>query len=163
MSHLVFVYGSLKKGFHNYGIMFAHGEPDDMGDAVTVQPYLMLSAGPFPYLVDPEALSADHEACVSDVIGKVQGELYEVDDATLADLDRLESHPDFYRREQVAVQPEDHPDAVNAWVYFLQNPIDAIQHCPVVALDERGDVEWKESDVVAFAGPADDAELSEEG
>ena len=34
----------------------------------------------------------------------VAGEVYEVDEATLAALDRLEGHPRFYRRTRIALE-----------------------------------------------------------
>ncbi len=33
----------------------------------------------------------------------IVGEVYEVDEATLAELDRLEGHPEFYRRTEIAL------------------------------------------------------------
>ncbi len=47
--------------------------------------------GPFPGMVRGGA-------------GAVIGEVYEVDDATLAALDRLESHPRFYTRTRIALE-----------------------------------------------------------
>ena len=99
---LVFVYGSLKKGFHNHYPFLADRHALPLGAATTVDPYLMLSASAFPYLIDPASLSADHEACIADVIGKVKGELYVVDPETMDMLDRLEGHPDYYRRREWA-------------------------------------------------------------
>jgi|GEM_PF-377226 len=159
---LVFVYGSLKKGFHNHYPFLAERDALPLGEAVTVDPYLMLSGAAFPYLIDPASLSADHEACVADVIGKVKGELYVVDPETMNMLDRLEGHPDYYRRVEVMV--EDDGEQAMAWVYFLQHPIEAIRRCPVVMPDESGTVEWTLERASAFQlGDIETDDLSEEG
>ena len=44
----------------------------------------------------------------------VIGEVYEVSHATLAELDYLEGHPSFYRREQLAFE-----SFGELWVYLL--------------------------------------------
>lgn len=137
MSHLVFVYGSLKKGFHNHRLV--KRADLDLGAATTAQSYLMLGGFSFPFLIDPATLARKTD--LSDVIGRVRGEVYEVDDATLARLDLLEGHPEFYKRELVEVRPEDHPEPVMAWVYFLQDA-DACTRGHVIWPDEAGYVEW---------------------
>jgi gamma-glutamylcyclotransferase (GGCT)/AIG2-like uncharacterized protein YtfP len=48
----------------------------------------------------------------------VIGELYEVDDETLAALDRLEGHPSFYRRTAITLAPP--RDAEPVWTYLLR-------------------------------------------
>jgi 5-formyltetrahydrofolate cyclo-ligase len=78
--HLLFVFGTLKKGFplHDKGL----AEATFLGTARTLHPYPMFVAGPWfaPMMVAREGEGQ-----------KVVGELYEVDDVTLARLDRLES------------------------------------------------------------------------
>lgn len=84
----VFVYGSLMSGFQNHGLLEG---ARFLCEARTVDPYTMYSLGTYP-AVTPEPLTT------------VVGEVYEVDDETLAGLDKLEGHPRFYRRELVYVQ-----------------------------------------------------------
>lgn len=83
----VFVYGTLLRGEPNHrllvGARFA-------GDARTTPRHRLVDLGAFPAMVDGGDTS-------------VAGELYEVDAATLAALDRLEGHPRFYERRPVAL------------------------------------------------------------
>lgn len=52
----------------------------------------------------------------------MKGELYEVDDIVLQDLDILEDHPSYYVREQKQFQPLDNKsETLTAWVYFIKN------------------------------------------
>ena len=81
---LVFVYGTLKYGFHNH--RFLIGLPFEKAFA----PNIDLHAGPlFPF-----AKRGTNFAC---------GELYKVDLHTLKKLDKLEGHPNFYCREKITV------------------------------------------------------------
>ena len=139
MTHLVFVYGSLKEGFHNHRLL-RKNEAMGLGAATTANPALMLAGPGYPFLIDPEGHAAD----LGDFVGRVRGELYEVDDELLADLDRLEGHPEYYRRKEVEIVPEDHPERVMAWVYFL--PADTLEDAHRIPLpvmpDAEGIVEW---------------------
>jgi gamma-glutamylcyclotransferase (GGCT)/AIG2-like uncharacterized protein YtfP len=56
----------------------------------------------------------------------VAGEVYEVDEATLAALDRLEGHPRFYRRTRIALD-----DTSLVQTYLL--PPEQVEGHPVVA------------------------------
>ena len=94
----VVVYGSLKAGFGNShlldGVACLDNDVKFMGT--------MASLGGYP--------------CVSqhgDTV--IHGELYEVDDATLARLDRLEGHPRYYERKIV------HTSAGDAWIYLIDD------------------------------------------
>jgi 5-formyltetrahydrofolate cyclo-ligase len=78
--HLLFVFGTLKKGFplHDKGL----AEASFLGTALTVHPYPMFVAGAWfaPMMIEREG---EGETVV--------GELYEIDDETLQRLDALES------------------------------------------------------------------------
>lgn len=101
--HYVFVYGSLLSGFGNHHVIASGGL---VGPARTTNnSWRMLDLGSFPALV--------HDADGDGVVG----ELYLVDDDTLAALDRLEGHPNFYRREQTGVLVGS--TGYIAWVYVL--------------------------------------------
>ncbi len=94
----VFVYGTLKTGQGNHWII--EGCKGMRGMA----PGMSMHAGTaFPF-----AMRGD---------GVIKGELYEVDDAKLAELDRLEGHPRFYHRERTAVYDEDFKRH-EAWIYL---------------------------------------------
>lgn len=84
----VFVYGSLKRGFGNHGVL---GAAKYLGDD-QIRGFRMYNLGAFPGIV--------HNPRWGD---RILGELYEVDAAGLACLDRLEGHPTFYRRQPVVL------------------------------------------------------------
>ncbi len=80
----LFVYGTLKRGFHNHGIV-QHCK--FLGEATTkTASFTMYDLGAFPGV---------------SIIGndKIVGEVFELPDAaTLARTDQLEGHPRFYQR-----------------------------------------------------------------
>jgi gamma-glutamylcyclotransferase (GGCT)/AIG2-like uncharacterized protein YtfP len=100
--HLVFVYGTLRQGQCNHRYFL--GRSKFLGMVKTKKRYALYGHG-IPVL--------SRAASVSQVIGEV----YEVDDATLLNLDRLEGHPDMYEREQAEVVLEDGTE-LTAWIYF---------------------------------------------
>jgi gamma-glutamylaminecyclotransferase len=94
--HLLFVYGSLKRGFSNHRLIL---HAAFVGDCRTERRYRLLVFGSYP------ALSADGEQ-------EIHGELYLVDEATLADLDVFEG--EAYCRSSVALA-----DGRTAQAYLL--------------------------------------------
>ncbi len=110
VSNLVFVYGTLKEGFSNFEVNSGVRVP---GEFVTVERYPLYVLGPLflPWLVD--APGEGHH---------VIGQLFEVDAAGLARMDRLErideSH--WYRRGSVLVHRRtgSPTDSTTAMVYF---------------------------------------------
>lgn len=106
MLHKLFVYGSLKQGFGNHD--FLEGSrclgTYDTSDAN----YRMISMGSYPGVVE---LDGQDEHCY------ILGELYEVDDDTLARVDRLEGNGSFYTRKIVELSETD--DTIEAWMYLL--------------------------------------------
>ena len=99
----VFVYGTLRKGYWNHSLL---ENSKFLGKAITKEKYSLFADG-IPYVVK---------------IPKTQiiGELYEVDKETLERLDRLEGHPDFYKREEIEVLLDEKP--MKAWIYFYPHP-----------------------------------------
>ena len=93
MKHLIWVYGTLKRGKGNHRFL-SEGGATFLGNARTEPAFTMLHLGGFPGVVRA---------------GKtvVHGELYEVNDEILGRLDRLEGHPNFYQRQQLSVVLED--------------------------------------------------------
>jgi gamma-glutamylcyclotransferase (GGCT)/AIG2-like uncharacterized protein YtfP len=106
----VFVYGSLRKGMHNHRVM---GSSKLLAEA-TLTGFDMYQVSSFPAIVVGE--------------GGVKGEIYLVDNATLARLDRLEGHPRMYRREVVTVQSGS--CLFDVWVYVWQGPVDYLAPVP---------------------------------
>ena len=99
----VFVYGTLKRGHGNHAWFL--GESKFLGTGRTAESYAMHVAYGFPTVV------------ASPPLYPVEGELYAVSLATLAELDRLEGHPSFYTRRLAGVTHEDGSE-VEAWMYF---------------------------------------------
>ena len=103
MTNLVFVYGTLKKGFVNHRLL---EKANFLGEAYLPRTK-MIHLGAYP-------------AVIAGGTKEVMGEMYQIDDTTLARLDRLEGHPSFYERRQVkvfSVLPT--VDTFIAWCYFL--------------------------------------------
>lgn len=82
---LVFVYGTLLAGERNHRLLKTARQ---VGTDATLARYELRHLGGFPGLVRGGTRS-------------IAGELYEVDAPTLFGLDKLEGHPDFYRRARI--------------------------------------------------------------
>jgi gamma-glutamylcyclotransferase (GGCT)/AIG2-like uncharacterized protein YtfP len=88
MSRRVFVYGTLLAGEPNHHVL---GEAEFLGPARTAPAFELYTFGPYPGLV-----AGGHT--------RVVGEVYAVDDETLARLDWLEGYPGFYDRQEIALE-----------------------------------------------------------
>lgn len=98
---ILFVYGTLKRGGKNVGLM--HGQ-QYLCDAVTAPKYRIYDLGAHPALVtDPEQGLSVH------------GELWEVSGSALAKLDEFEEVPTWFNREPIEVL--DYPNPVEAYFY----------------------------------------------
>lgn len=98
----VFVYGTLQREFGNHGVMQS-AKGHFLGAAVTIDEYPLLVEG-LPYL-------HKHKG-----VGKsVYGEVYHVED--IKPLDRLESHPHFYKREVIEIALATY--RLPCWTYFI--------------------------------------------
>ncbi len=82
---LICVYGSLKQGFGNHGLL---GDSTLVGRSILPSGFTMWSLGGFP------CITIGGE-------GPVHIEVYDVSPATLSRLDGLEGHPNWYRRMPV--------------------------------------------------------------
>lgn len=111
-STLVFVYGTLRKGFKYHNVL---RNACFVGNAKTRDPYALYIAK-YPCLFKGEAVS------------RITGEAYEIDLLTLNTLDELEGHPHEYQREQVPVVLDDGGKLL-AWVYFYPYPIGTLEPC----------------------------------
>ena len=99
--NLVAVYGTLKQGRGNHGLL---STAQFVGEGRTVSTHRMYSQG-IPYVRKaPDGYT-------------VQVEVYSVSTEVLSSLDALEGHPDWYRRElvPVRVQGTEH----EAWMYMV--------------------------------------------
>ncbi len=86
----LFVYGSLLSGETHAARL---GACRLAGPARTAARYTLVDLGPYPALLEGGTTS-------------VSGEVYEVDEGTLAALDEFEGHPDEYRRQPVELLGE---------------------------------------------------------
>lgn len=103
---LVFVYGTLKRGYGNNVLL---QDADFIGEAKTVSPWKLDARGGIPFLHKDSTVGA---RCV-------RGEVFAVNEQELANLDRLEGHPDFYFRDEILVWLDD--CVWTAYVYFLSD------------------------------------------
>jgi len=104
--HLVFVYGTLKRGGSNQGYM--RGQKF-CGIARTEIGFCLIDLGEYPGMIaDP-----------SDIDGVV-GEVWAISGAGLARLDALEGVADgLYRRERVALGPPFQREPIDTYFYAL--------------------------------------------
>jgi len=105
--HLVFVYGTLKRGEKNHHWL----EGASWQGEAELNGVVLHDLGPFPMAVVGE--------------GTAIGELYAVDGGGLARLDALEGYPRLYVRQVLRLR-----DSRRAWVY-LGRPRQ-VRHAPVV-------------------------------
>jgi gamma-glutamylcyclotransferase (GGCT)/AIG2-like uncharacterized protein YtfP len=105
--HLVFVYGTLKKGQGNHERCCLDKASFVGNGKISGRIY---SLGAFP------GLKPDNDS-------KVYGEVYKVDDTTLARLDRLEGHPRMYERKEIIVETNTN-EFCEAWAYFYNGNVD---------------------------------------
>lgn len=93
----LFVYGTLKKGFHN---AFYLQDARFLGEFTTGAMYTMYNFGNYP------AVRETGETAI-------RGEVYEINQTQLASTDRLEWYPDFYQRVVIETRFGD------AWMYVV--------------------------------------------
>ncbi|WP_456419752.1 gamma-glutamylcyclotransferase family protein [Thermovibrio sp.] len=105
MRELVFVYGTLKRGFWNNALL---KRARFIGKGITLEKFKLYTVG-FPYAVpDEEGLP-------------LKGEVYEVDEKTLLELDNLEGYPIHYKRKRVKVKLNTRKE-VEALMYYRKEP-----------------------------------------
>lgn len=122
--NLLFVYGTLRKGFGNHVMMSGC---TFLGDG-TIQA-LLYAHGMLPMIGHGD--------------GTVKGELYKVPDEEWRHLDGLEGHPNWYCREHTNVTLAD-GKVVRAWAYFmlpqyLKNYTEKSSHMGSASIVESGD------------------------
>jgi gamma-glutamylaminecyclotransferase len=98
----VAVYGTLKMGYSNYWHYLSDSRYVDSGK--TLNRYPLIIKG-LPYLL--EDVDKGHN---------VEVDIFAVDDKTLAKLDQLEGHPNWYRRKKIPIRVGHR--IVSCWVYF---------------------------------------------
>lgn len=105
MKNLVFVYGSLKKSFHNHHYL---ENSKFICETSTLDEFSMLDLKYYPAITYP----------VGNKSYRVLGELYEVDNNTLKSLDQLEGYPNYYDRTVVGLG-----NNKQAYIYLMKNKV----------------------------------------
>jgi len=85
---LVFVYGRMKQGGADHGILAGSRF---LGQALTAPVYDLVDLGGLPGLTTEGSMV-------------VQGELYAVDERTLTSIDEFEDHPDTFHRDKLLLE-----------------------------------------------------------
>ncbi|GGX88304.1 gamma-glutamylcyclotransferase [Litchfieldella qijiaojingensis] len=130
MTHLLFVYGTLKRGFTNHGPYMTTATFLDTAKTCDTFPLVLHGADYTPVLID--AQGRGH---------RVKGELYRVDNPTLDKLDRLEgvNERDGYRRRRLAVT-DSQGGMRSVWGYFKSPAeVEDVRSKPLAVYDERHD------------------------
>lgn len=119
----VFVYGTLKSGRHNNYLLQSSRL---LGEFITEQPCLLTTVG-FPYLIPKDCATA----------ASVLGEVYEVDDGVMEDLDCLEGVSyNHYKRESMRVVGIS--DGVECEVIaYVPCDLESAEDYPLCEKDER--------------------------
>lgn len=109
---IIFVYGSLKRGFDNNDML---KDAQYICKAETVRSFAMFeeTAGNYPYLLKNKNKG----------YSKIKGELYRIyRKNTLKKIDRFEGAPDYYKREKIKVKIKK-KEVKLAETYFFTNTI----------------------------------------
>jgi gamma-glutamylaminecyclotransferase len=113
---LLFVYGTLKRGGSKSRLM---GNSKYVGSASVAPGKTLFTNGNYPMMVE----SAEGNG--------VDGEIFEVDERTLASLDRFEGHPNLFKRSQVDINALDgqaKADPMDVHAYVFQRPVSHYEH-----------------------------------
>jgi gamma-glutamylaminecyclotransferase len=100
--NLIAVYGTLKKGYSNYHHYLSASKFIAKGK--TKDKYPLIIRG-LPYLIEQKGKGHN-----------VEVDIFKVSGGVLAHLDRLEGHPDWYRRKQIDVKTKN--GVLKCWIYF---------------------------------------------
>ena len=127
--HYIFVYGTLKMGFWNNRLLQGARK---VGEARTVENFYFQQGG-IPFLLKhQEGFNTNKQA-------PVVGEVYECDSYHVRDMDALEGHPNWYRREPLEVQfPDGSVQQVEGYRYLNRGN----QFTQTSAPNEEGVHEW---------------------
>ena len=156
----IFVYGTLKRGYTNYmrylGVAENHGGATFIDHAATksrfplvVRPSHMLPATRGPVLMDREG-----EGHV------IRGELYDMDDRTLAAMDILEGVKDgYYYKRKIVCRCEHDGAETEAEAYFYPANEELLKLDPIPDYDDAAHAVYQPSahireDILSLCNPA---------
>ena len=103
LDNVVAVYGTLKKGYSNYHHYLRSSKY--VGGGVTQDKYPLLIEG-LPYMVNKKGVGHN-----------VEVDVFKVSNTKLADLDTLEGHPRWYKREIIPIKLKS-GKVIDCWLYF---------------------------------------------
>ncbi len=111
MDTLVFVYGTLKRGLRNNELLA--GE-QFLREARTLPIYRLYDGGPYPCLVEdqPQGLA-------------IRGEIWCVNETTLARLDEFEGVPHLFVRREIGVEGS----ATPVFAYLYEGDVSRMKDC----------------------------------
>lgn len=121
--HTIAVYGTLKAGHGNNGLIVQHGGKF-VGPGRTAEKYLLNDGFPFVWNV-PKRIGGEFRKQLEPYMAHVLVEVYKLTDAGLEACDRLEGHPRFYCRTNISVVIGQTPTTrvLTAGIYLSQNNI----------------------------------------
>lgn len=97
-------YGTIKQGFSNNGVLRYKGN-SFIGQGVTKEKYAMYRRG-IPFVIkEPRT--------------QIVVDVFEVAPQNIGIVDRLEGHPDWYKRELIPVLIDG--KELDCWLYFMTN------------------------------------------
>jgi gamma-glutamylcyclotransferase (GGCT)/AIG2-like uncharacterized protein YtfP len=136
----VFVYGTLKKGQANHNLLLTKRTPPRSyllsDNAITIEEYLLLDNGWFPYMVPPNFIKPER----INLIRPVKGELYWFKHIDILNaLDHLEGEGHLFHRHEILVQDPEKKETHQCWAYLYHE--DAFRF-PLAAINEAGQFEW---------------------
>ncbi len=108
---LVFVYGTLMRAGANHRVLARLGGRF-VDEARTAEPRTLVDLGPYPALLPTTAPAT---TCVI-------GEVWEVDDSALRELDAFEGVPDLYTRERLAIVTDSETREAFTYVFARRLP-----------------------------------------
>tara|TARA_R100001594_G_scaffold11802_6_gene26483 strand:- start:1234 stop:2334 length:1101 start_codon:yes stop_codon:yes gene_type:complete len=108
--NLIAVYGTLKKGYSNYHRYLTNSKY--VGSGNTQDKYPLVIQG-LPYMVNQKGVGYN-----------VDVDIFRVSDTILKDIDRLEGHPNWYKRIQVPITTKKNKKTLICWIYFNPQRVD---------------------------------------
>jgi gamma-glutamylcyclotransferase (GGCT)/AIG2-like uncharacterized protein YtfP len=97
---LVFVYGTLKRGYANHRVML-RADGKYLGEAV-VSGYACINTPWYPY-------------AIKQANAKIKGEVFELENENIVHLDTLEGYPSHYDRDIIKTKYGD------CWIYYSKD------------------------------------------
>jgi len=98
----LYVYGTLKKNRHNHKYLDG---AEFIGNFITSKDFT-LAVSELPFMIKRPSKSG------------VRGEVYKINSKLLKDIDMLEGHPLFYKREKITVYNEDTQETLKVYAYI---------------------------------------------